>query len=575
MPKRRTSFDDNWLTDCRFKSWIAKCKTSDDEAYCDLCKKLFLVNNGGKLNDCLVKLGGKPLIEIGSCTLHVMHNGFRAGLQSVDQTWGVEDFLSDVFTFFKKYPSRSEDFSVLQQSLDMEKKAFKRFVSNRWLSVGPVCERIIVNWKCLDKYFLKTEHTSSIKDSGMYKRIAARMQEGNIMLARLHFVLSVANLFSPFLTKFQSECTSIHLLFEELAQVLQLLLQRFVKSDELKDKTGAQLLSVQLVSRSVEACEFGTHTKGILNKLKADKNPRLALLHKDMIQFLKRSSTYLQERLPLQNKFLFSVQCLKPSMRSNPDSIQMMNTLAASVPHVACDMNFLDSVSTEWRLYQVDADISPEWAESADGHVASVDEYWSQVAKQKDGLGNPKYINLMLVVKAVLCVSHGQADVERGFSLNKHIVDETRVNLKQHTISALRTVKDVINKYQEVEKIPVTRDLIRRFRGAHAAYTEFLSSQQKEATASEQDKQECLKRAKETESLQQKQADITKKQKDAEKLISEANDRLLKAAANQNTTDLMAAQALLQSGTKMLVEARGEQDGLKEPQQHNKKRKIE
>ena len=130
------------------------------------------------------------------------------------------------------------------------------------------------------------------------------------------------------------------------------------------------------------------------------------------------------------------------------------------------------------------------------------------------------------------------------------------------------------NKYQEVEKIPVTRDLIRRFHGAHAAYTEYLSSLQKEAKASEQDKQECLKPAKETESLQQKQADITKKQKDAEKLISEANDRLLKAAANQNTTDLMAAQALLQSGTKMLVEARGEQDGLKEPQQHNKKRKI-
>ena len=53
------------------------------------------------------------------------------------------------------------------------------------------------------------------------KQIAARMQEGNIMLARLHFILSAANLFSPFLTKFQSECTSIHLLFEELAQILQ------------------------------------------------------------------------------------------------------------------------------------------------------------------------------------------------------------------------------------------------------------------------------------------------------------------------------------------------------------------
>ena len=67
------------------------------------------------------------------------------------------------------------------------------------------------------------------------------------------------------------------------------------------------------------------------------------------------------------------------------------------------------------------------------------------------------------------------------------------------------------NKYQEVEKIPVTHDLIRRFRGAHAAYTEYLLSLQKEAKASEQDKQECLKRAKETESLQQKQTDIIKK----------------------------------------------------------------
>ena len=57
--------------------------------------------------------------------------------------------------------------------------------------------------------------------------------------------------------------------------------------------------------------------------------------------------------------------------------------------------------------------------------------------------------------------------------------------------------------------------------------------------------------------------------------LKQLNHRLLKAAANQNTTDLMAAQALLQSGTKMLMEARGEQDGLKEPQQHNKKRKIE
>ena len=63
------------------------------------------------------------------------------------------------------------------------------------------------------------------------------------------------------------------------------------------DETGAQLLSVQLDNRPAEACEFGAQTSGVLKKLKADKNPRLALLHKDMIQFLKRSSKYLQDCL--------------------------------------------------------------------------------------------------------------------------------------------------------------------------------------------------------------------------------------------------------------------------------------
>lgn len=63
----------------------------------------------------------------------------------------------------------------------------------------------------------------------------------------------------------------------------------------------------------------------------------------------------------------------------------------------------------------MDADTSPAWTVSADSHdVAAVDHFWSQVAKQKYGLGNPKHVNLMVVIKAVLCVSHGQADVERG-----------------------------------------------------------------------------------------------------------------------------------------------------------------
>jgi len=51
-------------------------------------------------------------------------------------------------------------------------------------------------------------------------------------------------------------------------------------------------------------------------------------------------------------------------------------------------------------------------------------------------------------------------------------------------------------------------------------------------------------------------------------------NRLQKAAANQDTTDLLAAQALLQSGTAMLTEARKERDSLQQITLPSKKQEV-
>ena len=82
----------------------------------------------------------------------------------------------------------------------------------------------------------------------------------------------------------------------------------------------------------------------------------------------------------------------------------------------------------------------------------------------------------MTVVKAALSVSHGQADVERGFSLNKHVVDETLVSLKEKTIVALDTVKDVINRYDGVENLHVSKPLLTQYRSAHASHLATLAA---------------------------------------------------------------------------------------------------
>jgi len=126
-------------------------------------------------------------------------------------------------------------------------------------------------------------------------------------------------------------------------------------------------------------------------------------------------------------------------MRCNAESVQMMTCLAASMLQLSTGIGFVALVITQWRLYQTDDDIKTDWAITVDGNVVPLDVYWARVFKQIDGLGNVKYAILKTVVKAALCVSHGQADVERGFSLNKHIVIESRTLMKQRTIVALRT----------------------------------------------------------------------------------------------------------------------------------------
>jgi len=62
--------------------------------------------------------------------------------------------------------------------------------------------------------------------------------------------------------------------------------------------------------------------------------------------------------------------------------------------------------------------------------------------------------------------------------------------------------------------------------------------------------------------IEKKKSEAVQKQKQAETLITEANDRLTRAATAQNMTEILAAQALLQSGSLQLKEARKELDEL-------------
>ncbi|GBM93347.1 hypothetical protein AVEN_238197-1 [Araneus ventricosus] len=89
-------------------------------------------------------------------------------------------------------------------------------------------------------------------------------------------------------------------------------------------------------------------------------------------------------------------------------------------------------------------------------------------------LSNSKYSKLWNVVQVLLLLSHGQASVERGFSINKNLLVE---NLGNETIVAKRIIDDHLRFVGGLEKLVISKELIISAAGAHQKYVSYLEKQ--------------------------------------------------------------------------------------------------
>ena len=101
---------------------------------------------------------------------------------------------------------------------------------------------------------------------------------------------------------------------------------------------------------------------------------------------------------------------------------------------------------------------------------------------------------------AVCTLSHGNAEPERGFSTNNHMLCVHGSLTDQNTLEALHLVKDYINLHGGVNKIKVCKDLIKGCSMARQRYEEDLKAQ----GALKKDEEEAKKEKTEKEEARQK-----------------------------------------------------------------------
>ena len=130
-----------------------------------------------------------------------------------------------------------------------------------------------------------------------------------------------------------------------------------------------------------------------------------------------------------------------------------------------------DRVYDEWCQYQeeeIPRDLfvlSEGQNEDGTGYVKyrRIDEYWYRVLQITNTRGEAKYQTVAMIVKIALGISHDQADMERGFSTNKHIL-ENRAVLGKEILDRFCTVNEVIRKYDSIVNIPITGNLLSSYR---------------------------------------------------------------------------------------------------------------
>lgn len=110
---------------------------------------------------------------------------------------------------------------------------------------------------------------------------------------------------------------------------------------------------------------------------------------------------------------------------------------------------------------------------------------------------NKEYGILFTVIKLCLSLSHGQATVERGFSLNTNLIVE---NLQEESIVAQRIVHDNISFNGGVLEIPLTKELLISVKGSHQKYLASLNA-----------KKEDSKREKQKKKVREETEDLAKK----------------------------------------------------------------
>ncbi|KAK9976520.1 hypothetical protein ABG768_021725 [Culter alburnus] len=410
--------------------------------------------------------GGAQLVSVGSCGLHTLHNAFKAGFSM----WQVEKLLRAMHILFNNVPARREDYVTVTKSSVFPLS----FCGHRWLENLPVVERALEVWPSLQLYVdaVKRKELPN-PGTGSYDTIEAA-QKDPLILAKLHFFATIARTFDPFLKRYQTDEPVMPFLAKDLAELIKSILRRFVKREVLQDITKLQLTKLDLSEKKnlllPQKIDIGLGADKALKDTKIS-DLRVLEFRRDCMQGLTNIVRKVQEKSPLKYATVRQMACLDPSnMFRDPDRCkEQMKCLVQTflqAKQLAGGVSAGDVI-----LQQFEALLT---LECRNEEFLSFQPMVKRLDTFLCGCLSRAYPVAWAFCQKLLLLSHGQASVERGFSVNKEVETD---NMQEETMIAHRLVCDYVDLHGGVTKVPLTKELLVSVGAARSRYRIFLDQQ--------------------------------------------------------------------------------------------------
>lgn len=557
-----------FLGHCTAQDLMIKIKESTNQI--DTSKMIQISMDGPNVNKkfyrdyCLDRSTSLPdapnLIDIGSCGLHVIHGAFKTGANATG--WKLDNLLRSLYYLFNESPARRADYTAITDS-----EIFPlQFCSTRWIEDVNVAQRAVEIWGNICKYIgpLSNAPKSKRPKSASFATVVKAVNDP-LTLAKLNVFISTAKRFMPFLEGFQTDKPLVPFLSQEMYGVLSDILKKIIQRSIFDKCTQSSICNLDLkdaeIMKKSKYIDIGFVAKESLKQSKVSEVTMVEFYHQCK-EFFKETAAKIMEKSPLKYAFVRDLDFLNPNSivnKSPNDQIKKIERVLSKM----CKDKLINITVCDDIIKQYSAFVSQMKIE----HKEDFEKYNCHTSLRIDSFlgiymsNQVEYADLWNIVKMLLILSHGQASVERGFSINKDLL---KCNMSQKTLIAERIVTDSVKiKLGEEDKhkvynINISNKLLMNCRAARMRYQQHLDEVQRMKLTNETMKRKnyILEQISSTKSKKQKLENIS------ERLFREADELAIKAESEKDISLIKVSNSKREKGKKMQSEATVEAENL-------------